>query len=178
MKSEKRICFVLTEGHFNKLVQIAKKNYPNECVGLIFGNVIIKTTDNNIKKPNIIYKVKKIEEIISSKPSPVSFIIEDLELLAQKWFKAQQSGLKLISIFHSHPSDAYPSGKDRIYMKQLNEFWKIQNLLSKQFKSHENIINSKNMGTIWTIYGNKSKKLNAFILQCDDIFKCDVKMIN
>lgn len=115
---------------------IAQSANPNEAVALLFG--AIKSQSNQL-----IYEVKLIEEFQSTLPSPVSFLLDDIELLYNKWQSAQQQGFKLISVFHSHPGSAYPSHIDKINMINLAKVYpKI----------------------IWVIYGNYSKELNAFIL--------------
>jgi hypothetical protein len=114
-------------------------------------------------------------------------------LLAQKWQAAQERGLKLISLFHSHPNYAYPSNKDKIYMKNFEKFQYAQYLLDKKLKQDERknfqkkiVLPLKKLKTklnvhkpsiIWAIYGNRSKKFNAFVLYKKKIFQCKIEII-
>ncbi|MBD3353473.1 MAG: hypothetical protein GF364_18465 [Candidatus Lokiarchaeota archaeon] len=139
----------ITESQYSQLVQIAKKAYPNESAGLIFGNVSHENEENK-DETFYIYVCKKIEEFESSKPSPVYFLLNDVELVYRKWNQAQEEGYSLISIYHSHPNTAYPSGIDADYMQNIA-------------RVYPNII--------WTIYGNGSKELNGFILDSDTKIK-------
>jgi proteasome lid subunit RPN8/RPN11 len=128
-------------------MKIAESAIPNEAVALLFGT--IKSHSNQL-----IYEVKLVEEFQSSIPSPVSFILEDIEQLYKKWNSAQQQGFHLIAIFHSHPSSAYPSEIDKINMINLSKIYKK---------------------IIWIIYGNYSKKLNAFVLENETIYQIKIE---
>lgn len=187
--SEDNIIIKLQNRHYDKLVIIAEKAYPNECIALLFGNITIEGVNQKY-----IYDVKKIDEFQSSEPSPVAFLIGDYEILAQKWFKAQQLGLKLICVYHSHPSTAYPSGMDKTYMKQLDKLNEAQKKLEYKLnidkelefikpenKKKEKEIKDQNkledLNIIWVIYGNRTKELNAFILHKGSVYQCIVKVI-
>ncbi|MCP4761723.1 MAG: hypothetical protein GY870_08075 [archaeon] len=153
MKQEKNIVMSIKKELYEKLKQISANSYPNESCALIFGTITKKKSENYVKYS---YNSVKIDKFESSKPDPYSFIIEDYELLGQKWIKAQEEGLKLISIFHSHPSGAFPSNIDKKYMKQMG-------------KAYPNII--------WTIYGNESRELNGFILIKKNFFQCGINIV-
>lgn len=153
MKKEDKILLFLREELYLELIGIAKNSFPNESVALLFGN--IKKEELNSEK-KIIYDVQKIDEFNKAEKSPVHFLINDYELLAEKWIMAQNSGLKLISIFHSHPSTAFISGTDKINMKQMDS--------------------TGYPGMIWVVYGNQAHDLKAFILIKGNFYQCAIKI--
>ena len=65
--------------------------------------------------------------------------------------------LKLVSIFHSHPYGAHPSGFDDRYMKYLHNF------PQKAFKN-----------CIWTIMDASNNDLNGFFYLDNEIIQIDV----
>ena len=82
---------------FNGIISHCKETYPNEACGLLAG------------KMNIIKRIYKITNIRHSK---IDYEMDPKEQLkCEKEIKA--SGLKVIGIYHSHPSmQAYPSQTD------------------------------------------------------------------
>ena len=188
MKKIENISLNLTAEEILKLITISEKNLPKEAVALLFG----KISYNNIEK-KYRYKLEKINEFQNSSGSSISFSIDNFDLLAQKWQAAQERDLKLISLFHSHPNYAYPSNKDKIYMKNFEKFQYAQYLLDRKLKQDEREnfqkkivlplkklktqLNSHKPSIIWVIYGNLSKKFNAFVLYKKKIFQCKIEII-
>jgi len=147
---------LLTKNQIDELKKISIKALPNEAVALGFG--VIEKKDNlelnNLKTQFLYYIIKIIEEFQSSHPSPIYFLLDDVELLYKKWMNAQKKGLKLICIFHSHPSGCVPSGVDKDYMKNISIVYPF---------------------IIWLIYGNTSDKFQAYLYNNNKI--SEVKMI-
>ncbi|MHA1821724.1 MAG: Mov34/MPN/PAD-1 family protein [Promethearchaeota archaeon] len=152
MKKNKKIYFSVTESQYNSLVDIARKAYPNESCALLFG--VLEKKENSSGEQEYYYKIKEIREMKSSEPSPVAFVLNDFELLAKIWLEQQDRGLRLLSIFHSHPNTAIPSGIDETYMRNMDM--------------------GGFSGIIWSIYGNISRDLNAFIYLNNRIYQVNV----
>ncbi|MHA1338680.1 MAG: Mov34/MPN/PAD-1 family protein [Promethearchaeota archaeon] len=155
---------ILSQDKINQFKKIAKNAYPNESAALGFGiveksqiipndNFTNQSRKNSKKK--IYYIIKKIEEFESSVPSPVYFLLDDVELLYKKWLNAQEEGLKLICIFHSHPAGTSPSGTDISYMANISKLYPY---------------------IIWLIYGNKSQKFKAYIMYNSNVYEVAIKI--
>lgn len=69
--------------------------------------------------------------------------------------------MKLVSIFHSHPSGNHPSGVDITNMSRLQE---------SGLKSFQSII--------WTIMDSETKDLNGFMILEDEIVQIEVILKN
>ena len=188
MKKNEKICLNLSTEEISKLITFSEKSLPFECVALLFGKIFYNNTEKKYR-----YLLKKISKFQNSLGSPTSFSIDNFDLLAHKWQNAQETGLTLISLFHSHPNTAYPSQKDKIYMKNFEKFQNAQYLLDKKLKQYElknnkkkPVLNSKELRTklnvrnpsiIWTIYGNRSKKFYVFVLYKKRVFQCKIEII-
>ena len=85
--------------------------------------------------------VKNILPLNSSFQSSVAFIIDPDELF-NAYQKSKRMNLDIISIFHSHPSNPYPSETDRIYMVLNPVIWIIYSTMCDTFKSF--IIDNRN----------------------------------
>jgi len=161
MLKYQRIILRLDSSNIDVFKKIAQNAYPNESVALFFGQVErrdvnntnnasntsnttsnIKNSKNDKKKYLFVYSIQKVDEYQSSEPSPIEFVLGDLESLAQKWIQAESIGLKFIGIFHSHPVNAHYSGKDETYMAQISQ-------------AYQNIA--------WLIYGNKKHDFRCFL---------------
>jgi len=93
---------LISKGLLDEILSHCKETYPNEACGFLAG-------EGELVKE--IYKVRNIRN------SPVDYEMDPKEQLkCEKEMK--QKGLKLIGIYHSHPSSpAYPSQVDiaRVY---------------------------------------------------------------
>jgi [CysO sulfur-carrier protein]-S-L-cysteine hydrolase len=116
---------VLTEAQRQILSTEAVNKKPNECCALLFGK-----KDNDKIRVNEIFIAENIEK------SPVNFTISN-EQLIQGYKMAEDKGLEVIGIFHSHPdSDPYPSATDKKFMVINPVPWVIFSLLTKEFKAY------------------------------------------
>lgn len=74
--------------------------------------------------------------------------------------------MRLISIFHSHPSGSYPSNVDVKNMKFLNDFSSVNhNFVSKAFKN-----------LIWSIMDSRTFEINCFIYLASELLQVKVKI--
>ena len=119
----------LTPAQIRQLARIAKDALPNESCAFLLG-----AND----------KVFKILPMRNMDESPVTFSIEPAELL-HAYNLAENKGMEVIGIFHSHPARPWPSSTDMKFM-EINP-------------------------VIWLIYSTTESKLKAFIYDDDDIVK-------
>jgi len=115
---------ILSESQKQILSSYAKKNEPNESCALLFG---VEKEDKSIV--NEIFLTENIDA------SQVNFTISNQQLL--KGYKtAEEKGMKVIGIFHSHPnSDAFPSTTDQKFMQVNPVVWVIFSGSSNIFKA-------------------------------------------
>ena len=121
MKFEKDIKIILEEKIIEELKNCVEKADPNEACGLIFGKIRqVESPDSEEYQYH--YIASKFRCIESNQKSPVAFLINDIEKLNNIFREASRKyNLRLISIFHSHPSGAHPSGVDTSNMKLLDD---------------------------------------------------------
>jgi proteasome lid subunit RPN8/RPN11 len=90
------------------LEKYAQKNKPLESCAILLG----KKTNNQF----IIAEIKPIENAYRSE---IKFTINE-DKLFEAYKEAESKDLSVIGIYHTHPSDPYPSKTDVIYM-QINQ---------------------------------------------------------
>lgn len=130
---------ILNNDQKNTLINHARMSAPNESCALLFG-----TKNNNT------YDVKEIFLTKNTEKSPNNFAISNQELIAGYQY-AEDNGLDVIGIFHSHPhSEAIPSLTDKKFM-EMNP-------------------------VVWVIFSNKYNELNGFILELNTV-QISIKII-
>lgn len=98
---------------------------PNESCALLFGK-----KENDEIKISEIFPAENIEE------SPMNFTISN-EQLIQGYKMAEEKGLEVIGIFHSHPdSEPYPSATDKKFMEINPVIWLIFSVSKNEFKAY------------------------------------------
>jgi proteasome lid subunit RPN8/RPN11 len=116
---------VLTEAHQQLLSKEAKEKKPNESCALLFGK-----KENNKWIVNEVFIAENIDG------SPVNFTISN-EQLIQGYKMAEEKGLDVIGIFHSHPNSApYPSSTDKKFMEINPVAWVIFSEITNNFKAY------------------------------------------
>lgn len=115
---------VLTKQQQEILSREANEKKPNESCALLFGRI-----DNEKIKVSEIFPAENIEK------SSTNFTISNEQLI--KGYKiAEEKGLDVIGIFHSHPySEPYPSESDKKFMKINPVAWVIFSLVTNEFKA-------------------------------------------
>ena len=114
---------IMHHDHLNELRKLAIGSLPNESCAILLGE---KLETKNI--------VKYILPLNNSAQSSTAFIIDSDELF-NVYKKAKLMKLNVISIFHSHPSNPFPSETDKIYMDLNPVIWIIYSTYSNSFKS-------------------------------------------
>lgn len=116
---------VLTKQQQEILSKEANEKKPNESCALLFGKKgIDRITISEI------YLAENIEK------SPINFTVSN-EQLIQGYKIAEEKGLEVIGIFHSHPdSEPYPSATDKKFMEINPVVWVIFSLLTNEFKAY------------------------------------------
>lgn len=115
---------VLTEAHKQLLSKEAKEKNPNESCALLFGN-----KENDKLLVTDVFIAENIDG------SPVNFTISN-EQLIQGYKMAEEKGLEVIGIFHSHPnSEPYPSSTDKKFMEINPVSWVIFSNMTNNFKA-------------------------------------------
>jgi proteasome lid subunit RPN8/RPN11 len=85
------------------MIEQARREQPNECVGLLAGRL------ENLPWVQVIKRYPLVNELAS----PVEFLATP-ESLFQAVRDMRQEGLEIVGIYHSHPtSEPVPSKKDR-----------------------------------------------------------------
>ena len=115
---------VLTKAHQQLLSKEAKDKKPNESCALLFGN---KENDKLIVSE--LFLAENVDG------SPVNFTISN-EQLIHGYKMAEEKGLDVIGIFHSHPnSEAFPSSTDKKFMEINPVAWVIFSDITNDFKA-------------------------------------------
>ena len=114
---------IIHHDHLNQLRKLAIGSLPNESCAILIGE---KSETKNI--------VKYILPLNNSAQSSTAFIIDSDELFSA-YKKAKLMNLNVISIFHSHPSNPFPSETDKIYMYLNPVIWIIYSTYSNSFNS-------------------------------------------
>ena len=116
---------VLTKQQQQILSKEAIEKKPNESCALLFGK-----KDNEKIIVNEIFPAENIDE------SPVNFTISN-EQLIQGYKIAEEKGLDVIGIFHSHPdSEPFPSETDKKFMEINPVAWVIFSAITNEFKAY------------------------------------------
>ena len=115
---------VLTIAQKQLLSKEAKDKKPNESCALLFG-----------KKENDRLTISEVFIAENIEGSPVNFTISN-EQLIQGYKTAEEKGLEVIGIFHSHPnSEPYPSSTDKKFMEINPVAWVIFSDITNDFKA-------------------------------------------
>lgn len=116
---------ILTKAQRQILSTEAINKKPNESCALLFGK-----KDNDKIVVSEIFLTENIEK------SPINFTISN-EQLIQGYKIAEDKGLEVIGIFHSHPdSDPFPSVTDKKFMEINPVTWVIFSPLTNEFKAY------------------------------------------
>jgi len=160
LKFQKDIILFIDTSIIDKIKKCVENSYPNETFGLILGPRPNQIPQEDPEAYQYHYIGEIFECVEPSEQSPVSFFMDNTEELFRILENAKNKyNRRVLSIFHSHPSGAYPSGFDRNYMKFLD------NSYSKIYKNQ-----------IWTIMDASNKDLNGFIYLYDELMQISIEI--
>ena len=112
------------------LMQHANEESPYEACAILLGN-----TDEEMWQTTEIFLAENIDK------SEINFTISTEQLL-EGYKSAEENGLDIVGIFHSHPkSEASPSDTDVKFMKGNPVPWVIYSGLTKEMKAY--LLNSE-----------------------------------
>ena len=112
------------------LMQHANEESPYEACAILLGN-----TDEEMWQTTEIFLAENIDK------SEINFTISNEQLL-EGYKRAEEKGLDIVGIFHSHPkSEASPSDTDVKFMKGNPVPWVIYSGLTKEMKAY--LLNSE-----------------------------------
>ena len=107
------------------LMQHANEESPYEACAILLGN-----TDEETWQTTEIFLAENIDK------SEINFTISNEQLL-EGYKRAEEKGLDIVGIFHSHPkSEASPSDTDVKFMKGNPVPWVIYSGLTKEMKAY------------------------------------------
>jgi proteasome lid subunit RPN8/RPN11 len=166
MKLVKDIKLLIKKEIYEDIMECVNKAFPNEACGIVFGKK--KEISNPSKQGDYFYHYEG--EIFrcfeSDRKSPVAFLMENVEVLNKIYQEVQKEHqLKMICIFHSHPSGNYPSGIDTKNMKRLDEF-KIEYAGRKDKNPFKN--------AIWVIMDASTKEMKSFLYFKGEVVQTDL----
>ena len=107
------------------LMQHANEESPYEACAILLGN-----TDEEMWQTTEIFLAENIDK------SEINFTISNEQLL-EGYKRAEEKGLDIVGIFHSHPkSEAAPTDTDIKFMKGNPVPWVIYSGLTKEMKAY------------------------------------------
>ncbi len=116
---------IIPKSFLTSLELYANDQNPYEACAILLGN-----TDEKTWETVEIFLTKNIEK------SEINFTVSNEQLL-EGYKKAEENGLDVVGIFHSHPkSVASPSSTDVKFMKVNPVPWVIYSGLTKEMKAY------------------------------------------
>jgi len=113
---------IINHKELETLINFAKSSLPKECCAFLIGT--------NSRDEVIIYNIVTLRNYDES---IFSFSIDPQDLFFG-YKQADQLGLEVVGVFHSHPSLPFPSSKDKKFMR-LNPFiWLIYSTVTEEYK--------------------------------------------
>ncbi|MER3408010.1 MAG: hypothetical protein C4292_04445, partial [Nitrososphaera sp.] len=111
----------LSASQLQALENLARDSLPNESCAFLLGHVST-TTDTENGRRNVLVQVKEVLPMANADRSSVSFTISPDETL-RAYQLAEEKGLQVAGIFHSHPSLPAPSSTDARFMEVNPVVW-------------------------------------------------------
>ena len=116
---------VISESFRESLALHANKQKPYEACAILLGN-----TDKEIWETTEIFLTENTDK------SEINFTVSNKQLL-KVYNKAEENGLSVVGIFHSHPnSEPSPSNTDIKFMKGNPVPWVIYSGLTNDMKAY------------------------------------------
>lgn len=119
--------FILTQFQIERLSSLARDSLPNESCALLLGN--------NTNKDNEIQLIETLS-MKNSDASPTTRFRIDSQELINGYLRAEEMGLNVVGIFHSHPASPIPSPTDKIFMEINPVVWLIYSTLTNESRAY------------------------------------------
>lgn len=129
----------LKRQQLNLLKEEARKVYPIEACAMLFG----KTTAKEAVVKRVVVAPNKLQSTTRFEIGPENF--------AKAFFEAEEEGLELVGLFHSHPAPPKPSSTDLKPMKLWGD-------------------------TIWLILSSTNGSLAAYQMKNDRVREITIKV--
>jgi proteasome lid subunit RPN8/RPN11 len=129
----------LKQQHVDFLTQETEKVYPVEACALLFGIC----SQNTIILQEIVIASNRLQSAVKFEIDPTTVVVA--------LTKAEEAGLDLIGLFHSHPAPAVPSSTDLKFMKLWGDI-------------------------LWLIMSSTEGKLAAYQLENDILKEVSIKI--
>ena len=116
---------IISKPFRESLAQHANEQNPYEACAILLGN-----TDEETWETTKIFLTENTDK------SEINFTVSNEQLL-EGYHKAEENGLSVVGIFHSHPkSEPSPSNTDIKFMKGNPVPWVIYSGLTKEMKAY------------------------------------------
>lgn len=123
-KEDKIFTMIISKKQLTFLENFSEKNKPLECCAILLG-----------KKNNEQFIIVEIKPMENTDRSEIRFTINN-EKLFYLYRESECKNLSVIGIYHTHPSEPYPSKTDIKYM-QINPVpWIITSTITKKTKCY------------------------------------------
>jgi len=113
---------IIKQVHISFLNQLVRDNDPFESCAILIG-----------KRQRDVFIIEEIVPVQNKDSSEIRFTIEN-DRLYEIYKMADEKKLSVIGIFHSHPSDPYPSSTDKFYMKVNPVPWIIKSTITNEMR--------------------------------------------
>ena len=116
----------LKQQHVDLLKQETEKVYPVEACAVLFGTC----SENNLTLQQIVVAQNRLQSAVKFEIDPTTVVVA--------LTKAEEVGLELIGLFHSHPAPAVPSSTDLKFMKLwVDILWLIMSSTEGKFAAYQ-----------------------------------------
>ncbi|VFJ12848.1 M67 family metallopeptidase [Candidatus Nitrosocosmicus franklandus] len=116
------ISILVSRGQISILDEFVRDNQPLEACAILLG-----------KRESNAFVIKEIVPAQNRDSSIVRFTIDD-DMLFEIYKLADKKNLSVVGIFHSHPSEPYPSSTDKSYMKVNPVPWIIKSTTTDEMR--------------------------------------------
>lgn len=120
--SSSGLSIVIKQEQISFLDQFVRVNHPYESCAILLG-----------KREKNEFVIGEVVPAQNRDSSSIRFTIED-DRLFEIYKLADEKNLSVIGIFHSHPSDAYPSNTDKFYMNLNPVPWIIKSTTKNEMR--------------------------------------------
>lgn len=117
-----KLSMIVKQEQISFLNRFVRDNDPFESCAILLG-----------KRQKDEFVIEEIVPAQNKDSSIIRFTIEN-DRLYEIYKMADEKNLSVIGIFHSHPSDPYPSSTDKFYMKVNPVPWIIESTITNEMR--------------------------------------------